>query len=668
MVTFSLAFLLQQAAALSFSPVQLATLIAGSLAIVAAWWCESRELRPHLGPATIGVALGLLLPCPSPRVVVPIDGARGPFTLIGSVASGACEVDDGIQFGLDGGVSVLIPNSNAAPFPGDVIQLVGSWSDERTRFIAASSEAVSLVSPSHWLHPLRMLEVLRRSLRDRLTHRLPPDVAGFMRAVALGDRALPKDARKWCATAGVLHLIAVSGSHLSLVLAGLGFVTRRAGVLAIAIGLYAMLTGLESPVLRSLIPALATLVGRAWARQVAPLPWLFLSAVVVVALDRSALVSPGFQLSWCAFAALPSSGADGWRGQIVAGMRAAVATIPIIAWHFLRIPLVGIPATMLLAPLIPCLLLLAAGLMAFPGNPLLVALATSSVRLLIDTTEWFASLPFATLEISRCHPIWPGMFLASLAALAWVPTLRSPRALLFIAIVSGLGNIVSSPPHDGIHPIPAGRGSSTLFISNGVKVLVDTGPPEGRVVESLRRRGVDRLDAVIITHADIDHSGGLNALMRSFGTCPVYGPPAARDVVKGYEWHPLVRGHSLSFDSLTFDILGPVHQSKAHGTNETGLITLVNCKGLTALATGDAEDAGLGESLRFMPRQVNLLWLPHHGSESKQLPALLARVKPDIAIAAGRDVALAASTRSLLAGLTIPLVHVTPGSHPPSFP
>lgn len=668
MITFSLAFLIHQALRIPSHPVLWATLTAGCLAVFLAWWGSGRHLRGHVLPALLGVALGVLLPSARGIAPTPHDGMLGPYAVTQTVAGGAHELDGDVRFELADGLEVWVENSRAAPFPGDRVHVVGSWLQDGRRFRALSSEAVTITSASSWHYPPRVLERLRRNLRDRLVRGLPQDTAAFLRAVALGDRALPKDERRWCATAGVLHLIAVSGSHLSLVLAGLSCLTRRAGVLAIAISLYALLTGLEAPVLRSLIPALATLLGRARARHVAPLPWLFLSAVVVVAFDRTALTSPGFQLSWCAFAALPTTGADGFRGQFIAGGRAAIATLPIIAWHFLRVPLVGIPATMLLAPIIPFLLLLAALLMAFPGNPVLVPLAAHAVRGLLGITEWIASLPMATFDVSRCHPIWPGLLLASLALISWVPHTRWRRAVVWIAVLALIGLLVPHGPRDGIHPIPAGRGSASLFVERGVVVLVDTGPPEARVVESLRRRGVSRLDAIIVTHADIDHAGGLPAALSAFGPCPVIGPRVARSVTKHHRWHDATAGQSIAIGTMTFDIAGPHLESKARGTNESGLIATARVAGLVALITGDAEDTGLREALPHLPREVDLLWLPHHGSESRELPALLARVKPKIAIASGREIAYAACTRALIEGLGIPFIHVTPGSEPRSFP
>jgi glyoxylase-like metal-dependent hydrolase (beta-lactamase superfamily II) len=171
---------------------------------------------------------------------------------------------------------------------------------------------------------------------------------------------------------------------------------------------------------------------------------------------------------------------------------------------------------------------------------------------------------------------------------------------------------------------------------------------------------------VLVTHADTDHSGRLDAILEALRPKRVIVPPAAAFLSPDAE--TATAGDVLFVRSIRVDVFGPRKSGAPRSSNESGLITLVHIGPTTTLVTGDAEDEGLKAALPFLPQRVDALWLPHHGSHAAALPELLDRTRPGSAIAAGRPAALAPETRMLLEALGIPLLEVAPGRPPPRVP
>lgn len=660
MTPFCIAFLLVRGVLEASGAVDGACVACGF--VVAIWAAAAVRLR--VSPALLrdvacGVLLALILPAPNP-IDPPARSTFGPTRLEGVVEGTAVERDDGIRFRLQGGPNIVVEHSQAAPFPGTRIQVVGVTTSSGRTLVCKAPEAVETLELPSPLDPSVLLERLRRAIRDRIRSGVDGPTGDFLCALTLGDRSLDDDVRDDCARTGILHLIAVSGSHLGFVAAGLAFVVRAPGPLAGLLAVYAALTGFQAPVLRSLILALAGLLARASGRRMRPMPWMLLSATVVVILVPGALEDPGFQLSWCAFAALPEGG-NGLRAAVVAGLRASVATLPVVVWHFSAIPLFGIPATLLLAPVIPVLLGLGFLMALFPDSPLFVPLASTATSLVLAIADAAASVPGAVMDVARPHPWAPPLLLAALAGAVFIPTPHRVRRFLWIPCV--VLQFVPAGAVDGIHAIPAGRGSCALVSAGGATVLVDTGPPESDVVRELLRRGIRRLDTVVVTHADVDHSGNLDAVLRTFRPRTLVTPPSATALAPTADG--VVAGDVLDVGPIRIDVIGPPRRDAPKSANESCIVAVVRVGSLVALFTGDAEDEGLRAALPGVPPFVDVLFLPHHGSRCEALPELLERTRIGVAVAAGRPRALAPETRILVEGWGIPLIRVVAGRAPP---
>jgi competence protein ComEC len=223
--------------------------------------------------------------------------------------------------------------------------------------------------------------------------------------------------------------------------------------------------------------------------------------------------------------------------------------------------------------------------------------------------------------------------LALLVALATalVPALLPPRTL--------------APPPDGTLRVTAldiGQGDATLLQAGGHAILVDAGPAGDGVAGKLRTAGVRRLDALVLTHPQADHDGGAPAVLGALPvavlldgrggdrspTSTAVDAPARRHATRVTAAQS---GQVLRAGPLALRVLWPPAGAAAPGTdpNDRAIVAVASAFGASALLTADAESPVLAP-LDLPP--VDVLKVSHHGSDDPGLPALLARLRPRVAL------------------------------------
>ncbi|MGE4652356.1 MAG: DNA internalization-related competence protein ComEC/Rec2, partial [Myxococcota bacterium] len=401
------------------------------------------------------------------------------------------------------------------------------------------------------------------------------DARALLRALGLGERSsLSEETRRQFRSLGIGHLLAVSGLHLALV-AGLAYrvlarLLRGSAVLAARVdtrrcalfgcvlvaGAYALLTGYALPVRRAWI-FLAVGAGAALlVRPGRPAGRLAAAALAVLVAEPAALFEPGAQLSFAAAAALvggADAGArDGKRSLLWSSATATAVTAPLAAWHFgssapagMLVNLVAIPWTALVA--LPAALA-ALGISALPEG------AASAFGL--SLCEFLAGLSLSGVRGLAAHlpearetplaEVW--VLAAGALGIATACTKRMRQRVLGALAVSAL--LALSPPQR-FEPEPpravvldVGQGDAVLVQGSRAALLVDAGGALGErwdrgerdVLPALAALGVGRLDLVVASHGDLDHRGGLPAVLRG--------------IEVGRVWLPLGHGGAPDFDAI----------------------------------------------------------------------------------------------------------------------
>ncbi|KON79754.1 DNA internalization-related competence protein ComEC/Rec2 [Azoarcus sp. PA01] len=548
-----------------------------------------------------------------------------------------------------------------------------AWLLERglraTGYVRAKGENV-LLDPLV-ASPMVLVHRLRDSVRDRFLATLPgAEYAGVLVALAVGDQnAIAQEQWTVFRKTAVAHLVSISGLHVSMIalvvggIAGWGwrripaltlrFPARKAAALAglAAAAAYSLLAGLGIPTQRSLIMlsvvALALLLGResAGSRIIA------LALFTVLVIDPWAVLSAGFWLSFGAVAAIMyvvggrTGSMPGWRVAVTTQLAITLATVPVLLVLFNAFSLLSPFANAFAIPLVSFLitpLVLAAIVLPFPP---LLELAHWLTGLMMVALEWLADMPFAMWQQAAPLPL---LAVAGSAGVLWLLLPRGTPTR-HVGALAMLPLLAWSPPR----PAPGEFRLTVLDVGNGMAahlqtarhdLMYDTGPAYGPDVDAGERvllpylgaLGVRRLDRLVISHDDLDHTGGAASLMEGVEIVDMLadlppGHPLRADrvapvsCVAGERWH---------WDGVDFEVLHPGAGDDPRRDNDRSCVLRIAAPGGSVLLAGDieawAERTLLARSADALASDVVIV--PHHGSRSSSSAAFITAIQAQAAI------------------------------------
>ena len=413
------------------------------------------------------------------------------------------------------------------------------------------------------------LESTRSATRRALDATLGTRAAGMARALVLGDgAAVPEEDRDAVRDAGLAHVLAVSGLHVSLV-AGLIVIALRRAILlvpklAARVDPRRAAAALGIPI-ALLYAAFAGGAPSAWRAAVtAALAWILVAAgrrprAVTVACGAAALLAalrpdeaarPGFVLSILATTAvvttrLPAFGGASTepddtrrprellRAGLAVSARTTAATAPVVLWCFGAVPIVGVIANVLLVPigtliLVPLAVLHALiATLAAPLAPLTAGAFEGACAAFVAACDVMAG---ALPGVVPPPPTVPQGIALALGCFALLVCRTWPPRLCAVAVCCALvacGEIAvrhDERPVDvmRITFLDVGQGDAALLdMPDGRLVLIDAGgtrssfddPGERVLLPLLAARRRARIDVAVITHPHPDHYGGLGALV-----------------------------------------------------------------------------------------------------------------------------------------------------------
>jgi len=524
--------------------------------------------------------------------------------------------------------------------------------------------------------------------------------AGLVDALITGRRGdIDPVLKASFARSGLVHLLSISGFHVGVVFGWTVLLLRplrlrrgRASALAsfLVFGYVAFL-GWPAPATRA-----AFLCGLgAWclARQRNPSAGALLAVTClgVTLLDPWALFDLGGWLSASAFfgsmvfvrwsdRALGESA--GWR-MLFGSLGATLATAPFTAGGLGSVALAGIGLNFAAIPLaalaVPAVLL---SVMLVPLMRVAAEALAAGGALGLAGLEWLARLgggvPWAAVMgepgLVAALP-WAGLLGLALWAIGRRNTSR--KAALRAGWVAGVLGVLSLLPVDrltapdlgeslSLHFLNVGQGDAALIRSpSGRWILVDAGPAgggvsggggEGRdagrevVVPFLARHGVGRLAAVLLSHAHLDHVGGVPAVLREVPADVIVDPaepvsePHYLEMLdladeRGMGWRAGRAGDSLIVDGVVLKVLHPdtTWTRWREDLNDDSLVLLVRSGNFEAVLAGDL---GVKAESLLAGRigMVDLLKVGHHGSAGSSGPQWLSELRPKAAvISVGRN-------------------------------
>jgi competence protein ComEC len=519
-----------------------------------------------------------------------------------------------------------------------------------------------------WLN----LQHWRERVLDQLA-RVAGDKPAFpvLAALAVADRrGLTRHDRTILSATGTGHLLAISGLHIGLA-AVLGFYLGRIVLSCLLASLqhrlaivlpwlsawlaalsYAALAGFGVSTQRALIMLTVACVAVLSRRNIHPGQGWLIAMVLVLLVDPVAPLRAGFWFSFIAVAVLlmlfiPRFGHMAiWRRMLLAQLGISLVMAPLGMYWFQQASLPGLLANLVAIPAVSMLIvpaILAGMLLLWLPGPLagfMTGVAAHAAQWLMVVLEWISVLQPPALSSTRA----PGLFTVLLAMLG-ASLLLLPRGLPGRAA----GLLLMLPLFLPAHPdrgksqvridfLDVGQGLSVLLNSAKHLAVYDTGPGNGLKGED----GLDMVegtiqpmiaatgrkpDMVIASHADLDHSGGLESLMSEYpGAEYLASLPGRSPGIR-----PCQAPRRWVWDGLDFEVLHPSPGLPYLG-NDSSCVLSVRGPSISLLLTGDIShvverrlaERGLGA--------YTVLVAPHHGSSTSSSQVLIDAAKPRWAI------------------------------------
>jgi competence protein ComEC len=540
-----------------------------------------------------------------------------------------------------------------------------------------------------WRHPV---ERIRQHVRDKvLEHVTDRKTAGLLAALIVGDQnAIDRADWDVFRATGVAHLMSISGLHITMFAWAaallVGALWRRSqrlclawpaqhaalvGGMLLAAG-YALFSGWGVPAQRTVwmlaTVGLLRLSARRWPW---PQVWL-LACAVVVTLDPWALLQPGFWLSFVAVgvlfaadpglppgvvaaAANPAGAAANWRARaarMTAKVRASlreqwvitVALTPLTLLLFGQVSVVGLLANALAIPWVTLVVtpLALAGVLLAP----LWDAAAWAVQALAIYLEWLAALPFATIS-TPAPPVWAGAAGVLGGVLLAMRLPWHARALGLPLLLPVLLWQVPRPVPGQFELLAAdiGQGNAVIVRTAAHALVYDSGPrysPESdaghRVLVPLLRALDEKVDTLVISHRDTDHTGGAVAVLQMQPQAVLLSSIEDGHELQAVRKAQRCAGQRWQWDGVDFELLHPsaADYEFASRPNAMSCVLRISNGVRTALLVGDIEqpqEARLVQSSgRAAGLRADVLLVPHHGSKTSSSEAFLDAVQPSLAL------------------------------------
>lgn len=561
---------------------------------------------------------------------------------------------------------------------GDVFSAVGRISDlgdsdwAQARFMKGETAAVNVVRYSDYAEGKASNLLLQ--IRRHIIEILKPE-SSSARALLAGvlcgySTDVARDGlRDDFARAGVSHLIAVSGSHLAVVAVCVQELLKRVRVsrrvtlafTALILALFALFTGASASAIRSACMVACGCVASGLGRRRHALSSLSIAASLMLCLNPGLIFDLGFQLSalsvlgihlFSAYAvmALKSIGLpEGLSETLGLTLVAQLMTLPITIPVFGQLSLIAPAANMFAAPCVTMMLSVGVMFMAVSFLPhiagLLLVLLDALAQTSLFIVRAFAKVPFGCVSIGISGPLCAGLLVAGiLLYLAWPIPKRRPILLGCAGIVlSGFIWIARWAffAYPSVTVMDVGQADSILVRDGNHAVLIDAGVDD-QVVDALIRNNVFYLDAVVVTHWDADHWGGLPDVLARYpvGSIVVARGAKASMPTELLEYENRVVEMDCN-DTLMvgdFSCIEVWPRDEVQGEeNGDSLTLLVQYEGaskreLSVLLTGDTEVEQEEEYVSVVG-DIDVLKLGHHGSAKSINQEIIDMLRPEVAIA-----------------------------------
>ena len=507
--------------------------------------------------------------------------------------------------------------------------------------------------------------VLRQNLYIQLNSiTSQKNYAGILIALAMGERSgiTPQQWDVFRAT-GTSHLVAISGLHIGLLAGFIFFITRRlwpycgsaalvlaapraAALMSMLVAIfYAALSGFAVPSQRALIMICIVMFSIFSLRKVQSSQVLSLAMLGVLLLDPVAVLSAGFWLSFSAVTIISIAALgrlkfdESWKVWGRLQWRISLALIPLLVFLFQQASIVS-PITNLFA--IPIISFLVVPFVLFASSfsfltPELSTVIFSFTNNILSVLWWILSY-LADTPISEWHGVKPDLVSLSLASLGFF-LLLAPKGWpaknfgFFLLIPLLWPNTLSLKEGEAeMTLLDVGQGLAAVIQTKQHTMVFDTGPKFSKsfdtgaavVIPFIRQKNIKKLDMLIVSHKDNDHSGGLESIQKEIEIVKLkasYNEKGSEDCRSGQRW---------IWDGVLFEMLNPDESINYKKRNNASCVLRVSAGKDSILLSADIEKKAEKQLVLRYAEGLESTYLvaPHHGSKTSSSKKILEAVNP----------------------------------------
>lgn len=550
----------------------------------------------------------------------------------------------------------------------------------------------------------KRIERMRRDLTLTIYSMSSPEASGVMAALVTGMRnGVSFDIKESFRLTGVIHVLVISGLHVGFVammfwwmlrwlfvrvewIALRGCVLKFAAVLTvIAVWFYALLAGAGIPTVRAAIMVTVYFAAVIIDRRSDIYQSLSIALIIIVGMNPLSLFDPSLQLTFAAVFGLAAIARPlseilrvekwpryfRWVGESFSVSTAATVGVgPLIAYYFCQVSLVGFVANLLVVPIVG-FALVPLGMVGALAT-LLSNLASRAVfgwmgifcEWLIKLVRWMADVGSGLVPYLAPTQWEVLLFYFLVACIVWRKDIPFRRYVICMAAALFAGGVLVQQVNIGqksleVVFLDVGQGAS-IFVKfpTGKTMLIDGGGIPGSrfdigknvVAPYLWRKGIRKIDWVILTHPHPDHFKGLSFIIEHFKPKSFYHNGMLSDDADLEDWNALMKtiqsagveqkvvsqeDVSIEEGGVSVSFLSPPKDGPLPGwtTNDGSLVMRIDYKERSFLVTGDVE--ALAE--RWLIEQkadlvADVLQVPHHGSKTSSGESFLKQVRPEYAV------------------------------------
>lgn len=554
--------------------------------------------------------------------------------------------------------------------PGQIDNVTRMKADGITARMTADKNGVEIekVAGNFWIQFKRFVAAIRAHYRESMQKVMSADDAAAIFAMLFGGYAgINQELVNDFITTGIVHILSVSGAHMSLLAAfvaglfewlGKHFKIPRFAILTFGIFiiiLYAILSGMLPQVIRSAIMGILFFTGFVLKQESLGARLLTLTALAMLIKNPLLIYDISFQLSFSSTAGLiyitPHIKKFLYKiPQIISvpfamTVGAQIASLPIVIWYFNKISLSSVLANIFVMPFLEFVIVggLVAGIFAFivpAAGKILFAGMAIIFNGAAELNKTFANLPFSSIQV-------PTLGIAA-GFIYYIALIFRQKKILLLLIILLAINFFKPNNELEVNFVDVGQGDCTVVFTPHKKCLIfDTGGVREKVFDIgervllpyLKHENVFEVEKIFLTHVHEDHSGGASAIIKNLPVHEIITAGESKSeyaAVFGVAEEKLNNlragsaGEKFIIDGVTVKV---IFAPKAGKGNEISNVYKISYGDIDFLITGDLiteiENEILAEKIDV---RSEVLKVAHHGSKTSSSEEFLRAVNPKVAV------------------------------------